>query len=199
MDLWVATTNSHKLTEFKMLLAGTPITLHTPDELPAYFAPPETGKTFQENARIKAKSLHAIKPECWVMAEDSGLSVDGLNGAPGIYSARYAGDKATDIENNQKLLHMLKIRSPSNRAAAYKASIVLLSPSKEDFHFEGEFKGQITEGLRGSSGFGYDPIFVPLGESKTVAELGDAWKNKVSHRSQATKKLLAFLKERALI
>lgn len=199
MILWLATTNTHKVTEFKTLMTDFPIELHTIEELPSYFAPPETGKTFQDNARIKAKSLHAVKPDQWVMAEDSGITADGLNGTPGVHSARYAGDTATDIENNQKLLQMLKIRSPMNRRAAYRATIVLISPEKEEFQFEGEFKGQITDGLRGSSGFGYDPIFVPDGENKTVAELGDAYKNRMSHRSKATKKLLAFLKERGLV
>ncbi len=199
LDLWVATTNTHKIKEFEMLMADTGIKLHTPDELPAYFAPQETGKTFFENARIKAKSLFAVKNDQWVMAEDSGICADGLNGSPGVYSARYAGDSATDVENNQKIMHMLKVRSPTNRKAAYRASVVLISPSKEEFHFEAEFKGSITEGLKGTSGFGYDPIFIPESETKTVAELGDAYKNRVSHRAQATRKLIAFFKERELI
>jgi XTP/dITP diphosphohydrolase len=199
MHLWIATTNSHKIKEFKNLIASQQITLHTPDELPTYFAPPETGKTFYENARIKARSLHAVKPDQWVMAEDSGISCDGLNGTPGIHSARYAGDKASDSENTQKLLHMLKIRSPTNRKATYTASIVLYSPDKEEFKFEAEFKGTITENLRGTAGFGYDPIFIPEGETKTVGELGDDFKTKHSHRAQVARKLFAFLKERGLV
>ncbi len=199
MDLWIATTNSHKLSEFKNLVGSLPITIRTPDELPTYFAPPETGKTFYENARIKARSLHAMKSDQWVMAEDSGISAEGLNGSPGIFSARYAGEKASDAENNQKMLHMLKIRSPANRKATYHACIVLLSPEKEEFKFEADFKGSITESLKGTAGFGYDPIFIPEGQTKTVGELGDEFKRKHSHRALATRQLFDFLRERSLI
>lgn len=194
MDLWIATGNSHKMTEFKMLMNKVSVNFHSQKEISAFSAPPENGKTFVENARIKAKALHSVKPDQWVMAEDSGLVCEGLNGSPGIYSARYAGEKATDVENNLKVLQMMKIRSAGNRAAHFVSSIVVRSPKGEEFVFEGQLKGKVTEAMKGTEGFGYDSIFIPEGEtSKTMAELGMAYKNKVSHRARAIQAMLEKL------
>jgi XTP/dITP diphosphohydrolase len=194
MDLWVASGNSHKLTEFKMLLnRQTNLALHSQKEIGAFSAPPETGKTFLDNARIKARSLYAVKPDQWIMAEDSGLVCEGLNGSPGVYSARYAGEKATDVENNLKVLQMMKIRSPFNRAASFVSVIVVLSPTKEEFIFEGQLKGKVSDVMKGTDGFGYDSIFIPDGETKTMAELGMAFKNKVSHRAKAINAMMEKL------
>lgn len=194
MDLWVATGNSHKMTEFKMLLNRSTLNLRSQKELPAFSAPPETGKTFTDNARIKAKALHAVRPDTWVMAEDSGLVCEGLNGSPGVYSARYAGEKATDVENNAKVLQMMKIRSASNRAAKFVSVIVVRSPEGEEFVFEGELKGRVAEAQKGADGFGYDSVFIPEGEEKkTLAELGMAYKNRVSHRARAVQAMVEKL------
>ncbi len=184
-QLWVATTNSGKLAEFRALLDGYGVGVHSPAELAVYSSPPETGDSFLANARIKAKALRALKADQWVIGEDSGLEVDGLGGLPGIHSARYAGDKASDPENVAKLLKMLKIRSPQNRRARFRALLVALSPQGEEFVFEGLLEGQISEVPKGQKGFGYDPVFIPEGEDKTLAELPPAFKNKVSHRAQA--------------
>jgi len=190
MELWIATGNDHKMAEFRMLLQSTGLTLKSQKELLAYFSPPETGKTFLDNAKIKAKSLFAVKPDQWVMAEDSGICADGLSGQPGIYSARYAGDNATDVENTAKLLQMLRIRSPTKREASFISCIVIRNPKGEEFSFEGKLSGKITEAARGTTGFGYDPVFIPEGETKTLAELGDAFKNRISHRAKAVQAAL---------
>ncbi|MGE3975147.1 MAG: RdgB/HAM1 family non-canonical purine NTP pyrophosphatase [Bdellovibrionales bacterium] len=185
MELWIATGNEHKMTEFKTLLRHYNLKLRAQNELPTFFQPPETGKTFLENAQIKARALKAVLGEAWVLAEDSGLVCEGLNGQPGVFSARYAGEKASDMENYSKVLQMMRIRSPTNRAAHFNCTTVIISPQGEQFHFEGILKGQIAQGSKGTGGFGYDPIFTPEGETKTLAELGPAVKHQVSHRSKA--------------
>ena len=121
LELWVATGNQGKLNEFKMLLhrlVAAGLELHAQSELPVFSPPPENGQTFLENARIKARAFKAVKPGTWVLADDSGLCVEGLNGLPGIHSARYAGPKASDAENVAKLLKMMALRPMPNRRAA---------------------------------------------------------------------------------
>jgi XTP/dITP diphosphohydrolase len=191
VEIWIATANKGKLAEFKTLLAN--FTIRSQADLPVYTSPNETGKTFEENARLKARSLKAMKPGTWVLGEDSGLEVDGLNKMPGVYSARYAGDKATDAENVSKLLKMMSIRSASNRVARFKSVIVAFSPEGKEHVVSGEMSGKITVAARGTEGFGYDPVFIPDGQEKTLAELGMSAKNKFSHRAEAIRKLLAIL------
>ncbi|RME17552.1 MAG: RdgB/HAM1 family non-canonical purine NTP pyrophosphatase [Bdellovibrio sp.] len=194
MEIWLATFNEGKLREFKSLMAGSPFTqFHTAKELSYYSAPEETGNSFLENARIKARSFQAIKPGVWVVGEDSGLEVMGLNMMPGIHSSRYAGSHASDIENNLKLLKMMSLRSAHHREAQFRCSLVALDPSGREHHFEGTLKGQIAKKMKGQEGFGYDSLFIPENEEKTLAELGLAFKNKISHRSQAIKKFLKFI------
>lgn len=195
MDLWLGTTNKGKLTEFK-LLVQKPIPqaiVHTLDEIPSYSQPPENGATFLENARIKAKSLKAMKSGQWVIAEDSGLVVDGLGGFPGIHSARYAGPKAADSENIAKLLKMMQIRQVSPRTARFVCSMVVFTPEGEEWLFDGEFKGMIAPKAVGTYGFGYDPVFIPEGQTQTLAELGPGYKNQHSHRAVATRAFLTKL------
>lgn len=192
--LWIATTNKGKLNEFRALLSET-AELHSVSELGFYSAPPETGKTFEDNARIKAKSLSAVKPGVWVVADDSGLEVEGLGGMPGVFSARYAGDKASDAENNAKLLKMLQIRSPGMRSAQFRCVLIAYDPQGKEWKFEGLLKGQIAPAARGQSGFGYDPIFVPEGQAQTLAELGAAVKNQISHRALAIRQLLQMMRD----
>lgn len=191
-ELWVATTNQGKLNEFRNLMSSK-AELHSISELPVYSAPPETGATFVDNARIKARTLKAIKPGHWVVADDSGLEVEGLGGLPGVHSARYAGDKASDGENTAKVLKMLQIRSPGNRKAQFRCVLVAYDPDGKEHVLEGIVRGQISTTVRGKTGFGYDPIFIPEGHDKTFAELGGAEKNKISHRANAIRELLALL------
>jgi XTP/dITP diphosphohydrolase len=185
MDLWVATTSQGKLNEIKNLTATKGIVIHSPLELKVFSAPPETGKTFADNARIKANNLRALRPGVWVVADDSGLEVDGLQNMPGVYSARYAGDRASDAENNAKVLKMLSIRSPLKRDARFHCVLIAYDPDGKEHQFEATIEGTIAEKARGTAGFGYDSIFIPKGESLTFAELGIAVKNKISHRAQA--------------
>ncbi len=194
MELWIATGNKGKLKEYEITLSKTlEINLYSQADLP-YFTPrPESGATFLDNARIKAKSVKALKSEHWVLGEDSGLEVEGLNNLPGVHSARYAGPNARDSENIAKLLKMIQIRSPANRKAQFKCVTVVLTPENEEWVFEGLLKGQISTKLAGSMGFGYDPIFLPEGETKTLAELGPAYKIQKSHRAIALAQFLAKL------
>jgi XTP/dITP diphosphohydrolase len=154
--------------------------------------PEETGVTFYENARAKAVFARDGR---WTLGEDSGLQVDGLGGAPGIRSARYAGHSATDEENLRKLLEELAGAAGAERTARYRSELVCLSPSGTEFRGRGTLEGSVALEPRGSEGFGYDPIFIPAGEERTVAELGDAWKREHSHRARAVADLLAALGE----
>ncbi len=191
MTIWIATENSGKAKEFKELLSGHEVfSLH---DAKSYTSPPENGKSFEENARIKSKSLKSVKTGVWVIGDDSGLEVEGLGNMPGIFSARYAGDNARDIENTSKVLKMLSIRSPLNRKAQFRTVIIAYDPNGNEHKFEGILKGEITSDMRGTGGFGYDPIFVPEGFTKTLAELTPHEKNQISHRAQAIKKLIEKL------
>lgn len=195
-QLWIATGNKGKLEEYKLTLSKVPgLQIFSQADLPHFTPRPETGNTFLENARIKAKSVHALKPEHWVLGEDSGLEVDGLGNLPGVHSARYAGPHARDSENVAKLLKMMQIRTPSDRRAQFKCVTVVIAPDQQEWVFEGTLKGQISTKVNGTSGFGYDPVFVPENESKTLAELGTAYKLKHSHRAQALAQFLTKLRE----
>lgn len=191
-ELWVATGNQGKLREFERLLADKFIVKSIKD-LPTFSARPEDGKTFIENARIKAKTLRGIKNSHWVVGEDSGIEVEALNNLPGIHSARYAGDHAKDTENCLKVLKMLTLKMAVNRKAKFKSTLVVYSPTGEEHIFEGDLNGEISKNMKGTDGFGYDSIFIPEGETKTLAELGLAVKNKLSHRAKAIEKMMALI------
>jgi XTP/dITP diphosphohydrolase len=191
-SLWISTTNQGKLNEFRNILGGS-VEIHSVAELPNYYAPPETGKTFTDNARIKAKTLKALKPGTWVVADDSGLEVDGLGGLPGVHSARYAGDKASDGENVAKLLKMVQIRSAANRKARFRCVLVAYDPSGAEHVIEGTVEGSISTVAKGKGGFGYDPVFIPEGKEQTFSEMGIAAKNQISHRAKAIRELMALI------
>lgn len=192
--LWISTTNQGKLNEFRNIMGGL-VDIHSVSELPNYHAPPETGKTFTENARIKAKTLKALKPGTWVVADDSGLEVEGLGGLPGIHSARYAGDKASDAENVAKVLKMVQIRSAANRQAQFRCVLVVYDPSGTEHVIEGIVRGTISTTAKGKSGFGYDPVFIPEGKDQTFAEMGIAVKNQISHRAKAIREFMSLIQQ----
>lgn len=198
-EIWFASGNNGKINEMKMLLnrliGSGALELHAQSELPVFSQPPENGDSFVANARIKARALKAMKPGTWVFGEDSGLAVEGLNGLPGIHSARYAGPKAQDMENVAKLLKMMTLKPMSNRNASFISVIVAFDPAGNEHVFEGRLEGEISKNARGTQGFGYDPVFVPPGETKTLAELGLAFKNKVSHRAKATAQFIELLEK----
>ena len=189
MEIWIATGNAGKVKEFKELLPTHQI--FTIQDMKSYSSPPETGKTFEENARIKSKSFKSIKPGMWVIGEDSGIEVDGLGNMPGIFSARYAGDNARDVENTSKVLKMLNIRSPGNRKAQFRSVIVAYDPQGVEHIVEGILKGEIAKDMRGTNGFGYDSIFIPEGSTQTLAEISVIEKNMISHRAQALAQLVS--------
>lgn len=203
MELWIATTNRGKVLEFEMILeplVKQGLKLKTLADLETYYPPEETGTTFLENARIKARSLKAMKPGTWIVAEDSGLAVEGLNGMPGVASARYAGPKASDFENRAKLLKIMGLKQLTNRNAAFICQMVVFDPEGTEHLFDGRLEGVIPKAEAGKTGFGYDSVFIPQGQetqpAKTLAELGLAYKNKVSHRARAVEQLQALLASR---
>jgi len=146
--------------------------------------PEEGSDSYVENARAKAAYGHELVPDAWVVGEDSGLEVEALRGAPGIRSARYGAEGGKAIE---RLLG--ELRGVDDRAARYVCELVLLGPGGEELRGSGVLEGRIAEEPRGSEGFGYDPVFVPSGEERTVAELGNEWKSRNSHRARAAQAL----------
>ena len=193
IDLLVATRNAHKTEEIQRILGPqfnvTDLAAHP--EIP-HIA--ESGTTFQENAILKAVAVSMRMPG-FVIADDSGLQVEALGGAPGIHSARYAGMNATDREKTEKLLEELaRVGAAKNaRRARFRCVIALASKGEVLGVFAGTVEGQIADQPRGSHGFGYDPIFIPDGFQQTFGELGPAEKNQLSHRARALEKLRTFL------
>jgi XTP/dITP diphosphohydrolase len=196
MELWIATGNKGKLNEYKLALKEiADLKVYSQADLPTFTPRPEDGKTFLENAQIKTRTLRAVKNTVWVLGEDAGLEVEAFNGVPGIHSARYAGPKASDSENIAKLLKMMQIRAVTNRKARFYCATVVITPTGEEWHFEGLMNGTIAPKPVGQLGFGYDPVFIPEGETKTLAELGPGYKNQHSHRAMALKAFLAKLQQ----
>lgn len=187
--LVVATNNAHKLEEISAIL-GDEMELLSLKDINCHADIPETANTLEGNARQKAMYIYEnYGMDCF--ADDTGLEVDALNGAPGVFSARYAGDGHDSEANMQKLLKELE--GKENRKAQFRTAICLIMEGKE-YLFEGIVKGEIIAEKRGSAGFGYDPIFVPEGYEQTFAELGNDIKNTISHRARAVEKLCKFLK-----
>ena len=182
MKATLCSRNRHKARELERLLPGWTIEPLDRDDYP-----PERGATYYENARIKAVfgREHASG---WVLAEDSGLEVEALGGRPGVLSARYAPEGAPAVA---KLL--AELDGMDDRAARYVSELVLLPPDGAELRGTGTLEGRIAFAAVGSEGFGYDPIFVPDGEERTVAELGNEWKAQHSHRARAARALLANL------
>jgi XTP/dITP diphosphohydrolase len=181
MDLLLATRNLHKTREFQELL-GRDFKLIDLTRFSDTEIPEETGSTFKQNAILKA--VHVSKGRhLLVIADDSGLEVDALGGRPGIYSARYAGERASDVANIDKLLG--EIRAFANRSARFRCVIALARGRKVLSTFQGAVDGTIVDAPRGAAGFGYDPIFQPNGFHQTFAEMTPELKNKISHRAKA--------------
>jgi XTP/dITP diphosphohydrolase len=176
--------NANKLRELRAALTEWEIELlDTPDE------PVEDGATFVDNARIKARHgrLHAPS-DAWVAGEDSGIEAAALDGRPGVESARWATDGVARL--------LAELDGAEDRRARYVCELVVLDPEGAEIRATGTLEGEVALARRGQEGFGYDPIFVPLGEARTVAELGDAWKSEHSHRAQAARALAQVLAER---
>jgi XTP/dITP diphosphohydrolase len=188
--LVLASQNAHKARELGEILTGWRVEPLTSDAEP----PEETGATFEANARLKAAFGRAqADPDSWVVGEDSGLEVVGLGGAPGVRSARFAGEHGDDAANLERLLVELDGVEGDGRKGRYVCELVALAPDGREVRARGELAGRIAAERRGSEGFGYDPVFVPEGEARTVAELGNAWKAQHSHRARAARALARAL------
>jgi len=178
----LASGNAHKLEELRAALPGWEL-----ESFGALAFPPETGETFAENARAKAQfgREHLAERDSWVLGEDSGIEAVALGGRPGIESARWAEDGVARL--------LAELAGASDRRARYVCALVALGPAGESVEVEGTLEGSIADAPRGSEGFGYDPIFVPTGLDRTVAELGNEWKSRNSHRARAAAALVQAL------
>jgi XTP/dITP diphosphohydrolase len=183
MRLRLASANAHKLDELRRVLPGWEL-----DVLPLDY-PPEDCATYEENARIKARHARAHAPaDEWVVADDSGVEAVALGGRPGIHSARWSGAWVETM--------LAELQGSEDRGGRYVCLLVAISPDGEEVVARGELTGSFAREPRGSEGFGYDPIFVPDGESRTVAELGNEWKAEHSHRARAARTLAGELAKR---
>ena len=192
MKLIIASNNAHKIYEIKKILAGKFDEIVSLREAGISHETVEDGKTFIENALKKAREISQISG-CASLADDSGICVNALGGAPGIYSARFAGEyvgQQSDDANNALLLKNLE--GKSNRKARFRTVIALILGGKE-YLFEGKVEGAIIDHMSGTKGFGYDPMFVPEGDTRTFAEMSADEKNAISHRGRAVAKLVEFL------
>ncbi len=191
--LCLATRNAHKTREFIEML-GEEICLTDLSAHPEIGEVPENGRTFEENARLKAVAVSRQLPGL-VLADDSGLEVDSLGGAPGVFSARYAGARATDAANRRKLLaELAQLASDAPRTARFRCLLALARGGEVIATFEGVVEGEVVRVERGAAGFGYDPLFQPNEFSETFAELPAATKNSISHRGRAVTKMKQFLR-----
>lgn len=188
IEIIVATKNAGKVAEFKAALSELPYKVSSLTDLGSYPEAPEDGATFAENACAKAKFYARLTGKL-CLADDSGLEVDYLKGAPGVYSARYAGEHAGDEDNNKKLLAHLIGVPDENRQARFRCVLALANPEQVLLTADGAVEGLILTEPRGDKGFGYDPLFLVPELGRTLAEMSSAEKNSISHRGRAIKEL----------
>lgn len=199
LNIVLATGNAHKAEEFGRMLATRrlPVTVQSAKEFGGMPAVPEDTGTFVGNARQKAAALRGRVPAThWVMADDSGLECVALGGEPGVETANYAGPQAGDVANRTKLLAALKGEAGAARAARFVCHLLLLGPNGEEVCLLGECPGRIAERETGDGGFGYDPLFIPEGETRSFAELDAVAKDRLSHRGRAFAALAAWVAQR---
>lgn len=192
--LIIATRNAHKTAEIRAMIGGQFEVLDAtafPD-LPEI---EETGTSFLENARLKAEGISA-RMDGWVLSDDSGLEVDALAGAPGVWSSSYGGEEGNHAKNNARLL--VEMAGKIDRGARFRCTMVLARHGVEQTNFSGTIEGRLVDALSGSGGFGYDPLFIPAGYEQTFAELGDAVKNTLSHRARALGQVISYLGEHGI-
>ena len=195
--LIIATGNAHKVEEFELLLKGLDFDVVSAKSYGGMPEVDENGSTFAANAQLKAEALRAQAPaDAWVMADDSGLEVDALDGAPGIYSARYAGVDASDGDNVVKLLDAIRDVPKEARTARFRCVLCVIDHEGYITHYDGSCEGRIDTEVHGDGGFGYDPIFIPDGYSESFAQLGDSVKSQLSHRAKAVEWMRTILAER---
>lgn len=193
-ELLIATHNAGKIRELTELLSNLPLRLRRLSEFPQIGEVEETGETFAANAELKAR-LYSLRTNLWTLADDSGLEVDALDGAPGVLSARYGGANATNAERNALLLAALSGTDDTGRTARFTCAIALYEPEVQTTKiFTGTCEGHISQQPRGNNGFGYDPLFIPTGYAHTFGELPDELKQQLSHRALALAGVRAYLK-----
>ncbi len=191
--LILATRNAHKTREIRDLIGDRYEVLDV-SAFPECPMIKETGTTFLENARLKAEGISAVL-DGWVLADDSGLEVDALGGAPGVWSSSYGGEEGNHALNNERL--MREMRGVEDRRARFRCTMVLARGGREEHHVSGLVEGRLIDELRGQEGFGYDPLFIPEGHERTFAELGLEEKGRLSHRSRALSQVVAYLASQA--
>lgn len=193
--LIVASNNQGKIREIKEILKDFQLQIFSLRELNINIDVLEDGNTFMDNAYKKAKEVYDVTEGYMVLADDSGLMVDALNGAPGVFSARFSGEHGNDDKNNEKLLNMLKGKDKNQREAKFVCALVIIIDNHREIRVQEEIKGFITEQGRGKDGFGYDPLFYVPQLEKTFAEMTNKEKNSISHRGKALDRLKKKLKE----
>lgn len=186
--LIIATRNSHKTAEIRAMV-GEHFEVVDATEFPDFPEIEETGTTFLENARLKAEGISRCI-EGWVLSDDSGLEVDALGGAPGVWSSSYGGEEGNHAKNNARLLG--EMAGKTDRRARFRCTMVLAKDGAEQANFSGTVEGSLIDALKGGGGFGYDPLFIPDGYHETFAELGDSVKNSLSHRARALAQVMGF-------
>ena len=193
--LIVASNNEHKINEIKQILSKLPLEVISLKEANIDIDVEETGSTFMENAYLKASEIFKVTQGNMVLADDSGLSVESLNGAPGIFSARFAGVHGNNKANNEKLLSLLEGKNVDERKAKFICAMVLIINDNEIVKVQGEAEGIITAEFRGEEGFGYDPLFFVEKYNKTFAQMTSDEKNAISHRGKALNRLKSELEK----
>lgn len=186
--LIVATRNAHKTAEIRAMI-GDRFEVLNSNDFPETPVIEETGTTFLENARLKAEGISAVV-DGWVLSDDSGLEVDALGGAPGVWSSSYGGEEGNHARNNARLV--TEMEGQSNRSARFRCTMVLAKNGSEVAHFSGAVEGTLLEAPEGTGGFGYDPLFVPDGHERSFAALGDEVKNALSHRARALRQVVEY-------
>jgi XTP/dITP diphosphohydrolase len=189
--LVIATRNAHKTAEIRAMI-GDRFDVLDVTSFPQLPEIEETGTTFLENARLKAEGI-SRSVNGWVLSDDSGLEVDALGGAPGVWSSSYGGEEGNHAKNNARLLAEMAGRP--DRSARFRCTMVLARGGVAEADFTGTVEGRLVDSLHGAGGFGYDPLFVPTGYEQTFAELGDEIKNSLSHRSRALEQAIQFLEK----
>jgi XTP/dITP diphosphohydrolase len=192
--LILATRNAHKTSEIRTMI-GARFEVLDANAFPNLPEIEETGMTFLENARLKAEGISRCI-EGWVLSDDSGLEVDALAGAPGVWSSSYGGEEGNHAKNNSRLIS--EMAGKADRSARFRCTMVLARGGFEQANFSGTVEGRLVDSLCGTGGFGYDPLFIPDGHEKTFAELGDEIKNMLSHRSRALGQVVDFLSKQNL-
>jgi len=193
--LLIATHNAHKTREMRAILGSHFDVITDLTELPGMTPPEENAPTFAGNSTIKALDASRAMPGAFVLADDSGLEVDALGGAPGIYSSRYSGDNATDASNREKLLSELARpeHAAAPRTARFRCAVTIARGGEVIAQFDGAVEGRIAETMTGEGGFGYDPLFIPEGHDRSFGELPEEVKNSMSHRGRALEQFREWL------